>query len=92
MLFSNLITTVCGQTFQIDMFEQLAVGIFQSDKLLKSQIDAPDTFAVYHTMSNTYLLEKTTFKPEDISLETSYQVLTETQAAKYLENCLHDIS
>ncbi|QNF32570.1 hypothetical protein HUW51_07450 [Adhaeribacter swui] len=92
MLFSSFITTVCGQTFQIDKFEQLAVGIFQSENILKNQVEAPDTFAVYYTTSNKYLLEKTTFKPEDISLETSYQVLTETQAARYLANCLHDIS
>ncbi len=92
MQFSNLITTTCGHTFQIDMFEQLAVGIIQSGNFLEDQTYIPDTFAVYHTASNTYLLEKTIFKQEDMSLETSYQILTENQAAKYLDNCLLDLS
>ncbi len=92
MQLSNLITTVCGQTFKIDKFEQLAVGIFQSDASLKDQLYVPDTFAIYYTVSSTYLLEKATFKQEDMSLETSYQILTENQATKYLNNCLPDIS
>ena len=92
MQLSTLITTTCGHSFQIDMFEQLAVGIIQSDRFLEDQSYIPDTFAVYHTASNTYLIEKTTFKQEDISLETSYQIITEGQAAKYLDNCLLDLS
>ncbi len=92
MQFSNLITTVCGQNFQIDKFEQLAVGIIQPDDSSKDQTHVPDTFALYHTASNKYLLEKTTFKQEDISLVTSYQILSENQAEKYLDNCLLDLS
>ncbi|RDC65885.1 hypothetical protein [Adhaeribacter pallidiroseus] len=92
MQFSNVVTTTCGHTFQIDMFEQLAVGIIPSENLVKDQSYIPDTFAVYHTASDTYLLEKTIFKLEDMSLETSYQILTENQAVKYLDNCLLDLS
>jgi hypothetical protein len=92
MQFSSSVTTVCGHTFQIDMFEQLAVGIIQPAELLKEQTYVPDTFALYHTASNTYLLEKTTFKQEDISLVTSYQIITENQAEKYLNNCLLELS
>lgn len=92
MQLSTSITTVCGQILKIDLFEQLAIGIIQSDKFLKDQTYVPDTFAVYHTVSGTYLLETTTFKLSDMSLETTYQILSENQAVGYLDNCMLDMS
>ncbi len=92
MRFSTLITTVCGQELTIDVFEQLAVGVMQSEKFLEDPSYVPDTFAIYHTMSGMYLLELTTFSPSDLSLETIYQKLSENEAVKYLDNCMLDMS
>ncbi|QMU30996.1 hypothetical protein [Adhaeribacter radiodurans] len=92
MTLSNFITTVCGQTFKIDRFEQVAVGVIESEKFIKDQTYIPDTFAVYRTGSGMYLLETTTFRLVDMSLQTTYEILTEKEAMKYLNNCMLDIS
>jgi UDP-glucose 6-dehydrogenase len=92
MALSNVITTVCGRTFKIDMFEQLAVGIVRSEEFLRDQTYIPDTFAVYRTVSGVYLLETTTFRLVDMFLQTTYEILTEKEALKYLNNCMLDIS
>lgn len=92
MELSTLITTTCGQKFIIDKFEQLAVGVVQSDKFLKDPSYIPDTFAVYQMVSGVYLLELTTFHVQDLSLETTYQKLSENQAVQYLDNCMLDLS
>ncbi|MDQ3291388.1 MAG: hypothetical protein M3Q05_08880 [Bacteroidota bacterium] len=92
MALSNFITTVCGQTFKIDMFEQLAVGVIGSDEFLQDQTYIPDTFAIYRTSSGVYLLETTTFRLIDMSLQTTYEILSEKEAVKYLDNCMLDIS
>jgi hypothetical protein len=92
MQLSNSITTLCGQQFTIDLFEQLAVGVIQSDKFLKDPTYIPNTFAVYHTCNGLYLLELTRFRQSDQSLKTVYKILSEAQATKYLNNCMLDLS
>lgn len=92
MELSTFVTTICGKEFIIDKFEQLAVGVVQSEKFLEDQSYIPDTFAVYQTGKGVYLLELTTFHPKDLSLLTTYQVLSENQALQYLNNCMLDVS
>lgn len=92
MQVSTFITTICGQQFQLGLFEQLAVGVLHSDKFLKDPTYIPNTFAVYYTITGLYLLELTRFREFNQSLRTTYKVLSEEQASKYLNNCMLDVS
>ncbi len=86
--FTGFIQTECGKKFKIDIFEQLAGGIIQSDSFLNNPSYVPSTFCLYKAITGLYLLQTTRFDAEDQGLKTSYQLLSELEAAPYLDNCV----
>lgn len=89
--FTNYIETNCGKRIRIDIFDQLAVGVVQCDSFLKDPTFIPSTFSIFKTITGLYLLQVTTFNQETEDLETSYDLLSETEALVYLENCYTNI-
>jgi len=89
--FTNLIITDCGKKYEIDIFDQLAVGVVECDSFLQDPYFIPSTFSLYKTKSDIYLLQITTFNEANDSLETSIKVLSEKEASNYLENCTYNI-
>jgi hypothetical protein len=85
--FTGFIQTECGKKFKIDVFEQLAVGVIQAESFLNNPSYIPATFSLYKTITGLYLLETTSFEPEDENLKTTYKILPEVEAAAYLDNC-----
>ncbi|WP_026461577.1 hypothetical protein [Adhaeribacter aquaticus] len=85
--FTGFIETECGKKFKIDIFDQLALGVLQSEKFLDDPSLVPTTFSLYKTITDLYLLEITRFDEEKDNLITTYKILSEAEAAPYLDNC-----
>jgi len=85
--FTGFIQTECGKKFKIDIFEQLAGGVIQSDTFLNNPSYVPPTFCLYRAITGLYLLQTTRFDTDDESLKTSYKVISEAEAVPYLDNC-----
>lgn len=86
--YTGFIQTECGRRFKIDIFEQLAGGVIHSDAFLNNPSYVPSTFCLYKAITGLHLLQTTRFDAEDQSLKTSYQLLSEEEAAPYLDNCV----
>jgi len=85
--YSGFIQTECGKKFKIDIFEQLAGGVIQSDNFLHNPSYVPPTFCLYKAITGLYLLQTTQFDTADQEIKTSYKLLSEAEAAPYLDNC-----
>ena len=88
--FTGFIQTECGKKFKIDIFEQLAGGVIQSDNFLNNPSFVPATFCLYKTITGLYLLQTTWFDAADTSQKTTYNLISEAEAAPYLDNCAID--
>jgi hypothetical protein len=85
--YSGFIQTECGKKFKLDVFEQLAAGVVQADHFLSNPAYVPATFALYKTITGLYLLQTTRVDAGGQHLQTTYQLLPEKEAARYLDNC-----
>ncbi len=89
--FTGYVVTECGRKLKINLFDQMAVGIVECEGFLKDPSFIPSTFSVYKTNSGLFLLQVTTFKEENDSLETTYKIILEEEVNLYLENCTYNI-
>jgi len=85
--YTGFIQTECGKKFKMDVFEQLAGGVIQSDNFLNNPAYVPSTFCLYKTITGLYLLQTTQLDTENQDLKTSYKLVSEAEAAPYLDNC-----
>ena len=88
--FTGFIQTECGKKFKIDVFEQLAGGVIQSDNFLNNPSYIPSTFCLYKTITGLYLLQTTGFNAADNNQKTTYKLVSEAEAVPYLDNCAID--
>jgi len=86
--FTGFIQTECGKKFKIDIFEQLAGGVIQSDSFLNNPSYVPSTFCLFKAITGLYLLQITRFDAADQSQKTSYKLISEAEAVPYLDNCV----
>jgi hypothetical protein len=82
----NLITTECGKHYVIDFLDQVALGIIQSEEYTRNPLFIPPTYSLYKTVSDDFLLEITRFNAATHLLDTSYKLISEKEAAPFLEN------
>jgi hypothetical protein len=82
----NLITTECGKQYVVDFLDQVALGIVDSEEFKQNSLFIPPTFSLYKTVSQEYLLEITHYNPKTNGLSTRYKLISENEAASYLES------
>lgn len=81
--FKSIITT-CGRDYVVSYLDQLAIGTFERDSDTGDAPYIPSTFALYQTLDHTYILEVTIYEPERNNLLTTYQVLSERKANRFM--------
>lgn len=82
----NLITTECGKQYVVDYLDQVALGIIDTEEHTRNSLFIPPTYSLYKTISNDYLLEITRFNTKTHLLNTSYKLISPTEATPFLEN------
>ena len=82
----NVRTTECGKQYIVDLLDQVALGIVDSEEFKQNSLFIPPTFSLYKTVSEEYLLEITHYNPKINSLSTRYQLISEDEADYYLAN------
>lgn len=80
-LAPNKIMTIDGRSLLVSYLDQVAIGIFEPEA--KASL-IPKTYSLYKVHGKVYVLEITTYRQEDDNLLTTYQVLPEKEAEKYL--------
>jgi hypothetical protein len=81
--FKKIITT-CGREYMVSYLDQLLIGTFERENDTGDAPYIPSTYALYQTLSNVYILEVTIYEPEKNNLLTTYQLLPENEAARFI--------
>jgi hypothetical protein len=80
-LAANKIRTIDGRSLMVSFLDQVAIGIYEPESVVST---IPKTFALYKVHGKIFVLEITTYQQEDDDLVTTYQVLPETEAEKFI--------
>jgi hypothetical protein len=82
-LIPNRIETTDGRRLMVSHLDQVAIGIYEPESINLNSV-IPKTYSLYKVLGKTFVLEVTTYFQEDDELVTTYQVLPENEAEKFL--------
>lgn len=85
LALTNIVQTVCGQTFVIDFLDQVALGIYEPEKFAQASAFVPGTFSLYKTATANFILETTRYHNSTQRLETTYRLIPDIEAQPLIE-------
>jgi hypothetical protein len=86
LALTNIVQTICGQTYVIDFLDQVALGIFEPEKFTETSTFIPGTFSLYKTAASNFILETTRYHNPTQRLETTYRLIPEAEARPFIES------
>ena len=75
LALTNIVQTVCGQTFLSDFPDQVTLGIYEPEKFIQASSFIPGTFSLYNTATSCTFLETTRYHTSTRQLETTNALL-----------------